>query len=350
MIDQKRLGALATAARTAAGLAYCPYSKFPVGAAVLGENGEIYSGCNVENASFGLTICAERNAIQGAAAHGVRSIQAVVIYTPTTDPAAPCGACRQVIREFGRNVEIICVCDGSETLRLPLESLLPTSFGPEDMGCGLHQAMRGNGNILQKADTQLLRMCIDIDNVVARTDEVMRKLISDFTGGRVDLRYEDVDNFNYWQCRDGNGNSISKAEWKSIHDVFSQPENLQLVKPVEGVQNHLRKLSNCFSLHLATSRLPRARKATVEWLEKHNFPSHALHFTQHGEKHVSLGNFIASIEDDLEQAEAFANHGIMMSYVVAHPWNASLEERRNLRRVTNWDELVDSLLRLANEV
>src|SRR5205814_4528120 len=90
---------LAAAARRAAGHAYCPYSRFPVGAAVLTDRGEIFTGCNVENASYGLTICAERNAVFQAVTHGQGRlvIQAVVVYTPTPQPTAPCGACRQVI-------------------------------------------------------------------------------------------------------------------------------------------------------------------------------------------------------------------------------------------------------------
>ena len=126
--------ALIAAARAASARAYCPYSKFPVGAAVLTENGEIFSGCNVENASYGLTICAERNAIFQAVAAGRTTITAVVVYTPTSIPSAPCGACRQVINEFGPDAEIISVCDGPEVLRTTLGRLLPEAFGPRNLG------------------------------------------------------------------------------------------------------------------------------------------------------------------------------------------------------------------------
>src|SRR5471030_2539074 len=88
---------LEQAARRAAGAAYAPYSKFRVGAAVLTGSGKIFTGCNVENASYGLCNCAERTAIFSAVTAGERKIKAVAIYTPTATPITPCGACRQVI-------------------------------------------------------------------------------------------------------------------------------------------------------------------------------------------------------------------------------------------------------------
>jgi cytidine deaminase len=126
---------LASAARAAAARAYCPYSRFPVGAAVLNDRGEIFSGCNVENASYGLTICAERIAIFQAVAQteGPLVIRAVCVYTPTPIPATPCGACRQVINEFGPNAEIISVCDGGNSLHSHLATLLPHAFGPGNL-------------------------------------------------------------------------------------------------------------------------------------------------------------------------------------------------------------------------
>ena len=129
-----RLEMIATA-RQAAAKAYCPYSRFQVGAAVLTGHGEIYSGCNVENASYGLTICAERNAIFQAVARsaGPLVIRAVVVFTPTTEPTAPCGACRQVINEFGPDAEVFSVCDGPATITNRLDTLLPEAFGPHNL-------------------------------------------------------------------------------------------------------------------------------------------------------------------------------------------------------------------------
>jgi cytidine deaminase len=132
-IPASMLKELESAARTAAGRAYAPYSKFRVGAAVLGDSGKIHSGCNVENASYGLASCAERNAIFAAVGAGEHAIRAVAIYTPTPTATAPCGACRQVIREFGPDAIVISVCDGPGRLESTLGELLPKSFGPEDL-------------------------------------------------------------------------------------------------------------------------------------------------------------------------------------------------------------------------
>lgn len=124
---------LENAARAAAARAYAPYSKFPVGAAVLTASGKIHTGCNVENASYGLANCAERTAIFSAAAQGERELVAVAIYTPTAAPAAPCGACRQVINEFGPRARIIAVCDSPKRLETTLDRLLPDAFGPKNL-------------------------------------------------------------------------------------------------------------------------------------------------------------------------------------------------------------------------
>jgi cytidine deaminase len=133
-ISTKELEQLKKAALQASKNAYCPYSRFPVGAAILNEAGKIASGCNVENASYGLTICAERNAIfQSIASYGQHHIKAVVVYTPRAKPSAPCGACRQVIKEFGPNAEVYSYCDGKEVLRMEISELLPNSFNSQDI-------------------------------------------------------------------------------------------------------------------------------------------------------------------------------------------------------------------------
>jgi cytidine deaminase len=129
-IPETTIKNLAAKAKEASKHAYCPYSKFRVGAAVLTDSGDVFTGCNVENASYGLTICAERNAIFHMVAQAKQHIKAVVIYTPTPKPTAPCGACRQVIHEFGPDAMIISVCDGADMPRKTLAELLPDAFGP----------------------------------------------------------------------------------------------------------------------------------------------------------------------------------------------------------------------------
>ena len=130
-----QLRKLKAAARTAAGRAYAPYSKFTVGAAILTSSGKIFSGCNVENASYGLTNCAERTAIFNAVAAGERKLklQCVVVYTPTDMPTAPCGACRQVINEFGPSALVLSICRGKGHISSSLHELLPGAFGPADL-------------------------------------------------------------------------------------------------------------------------------------------------------------------------------------------------------------------------
>jgi cytidine deaminase len=122
------------AARAAMKNAYCRYSKFRVGAAVLSAEGEIFAGCNVENASYGLTMCAERNAIFQAVAKGRRDITAVVIVTATKESTPPCGACRQVINEFGPEAEVFLFGKGKAGTKFKLSKLLPRAFGPRNLG------------------------------------------------------------------------------------------------------------------------------------------------------------------------------------------------------------------------
>lgn len=120
-------------AKEASSKAYCRYSRFSVGAAVLTEGGEIFSGCNVENASYGLSMCAERTAVFTAIAKGHKKIRAVAIYTPTDTPTSPCGACRQVINEFGPDAEIFSFDKDGHVLKFALADLLPGAFGPDNL-------------------------------------------------------------------------------------------------------------------------------------------------------------------------------------------------------------------------
>lgn len=123
---------LVAAARAAQQHAYAPYSKFRVGAALEAEDGTIFTGCNVENASFGLTICAERVAIATAISVGQRRFLRAAVVTDTEPPAAPCGACRQVLAEFGTSLQLVLA--GRETeITVSLRDLLPLAFGPEQL-------------------------------------------------------------------------------------------------------------------------------------------------------------------------------------------------------------------------
>ena len=128
MLDNDTKNNLIAEARRARDAAYARYSNFKVGAAVLTEQGNIFSGCNIENASFGATMCAERVAIFSAVAAGETRIKAVAVIADLDKPIAPCGLCRQVIAEFGPDAEVIMLNTGGEEATVTLPVLLPLSF------------------------------------------------------------------------------------------------------------------------------------------------------------------------------------------------------------------------------
>ena len=129
-MDQRLL----SAAKAAMELAYAPYSKFQVGAAILAENGQIYSGCNVENAAYPNGTCAEAGAIAAMVQGGARQIREIAVIARGDQLCTPCGGCRQRIREFAAPETKVHVC-GPEGLRRTFtrEELLPESFGPENL-------------------------------------------------------------------------------------------------------------------------------------------------------------------------------------------------------------------------
>ncbi|MBN2313006.1 MAG: HAD hydrolase-like protein [Sedimentisphaerales bacterium] len=187
------------------------------------------------------------------------------------------------------------------------------------------------------------RICLDLDNVLADTDKLMRSIIYEFTEGDVDLRYQDITTFNYWECNDKKGNFISKEQWSEIHDVFSRSENILTVEPYPEIQEYLNQIAGKFALHIVTTRLRAARKPTVEWLECHNFPEHSLHFVEHGKKHIALGEFKVSVEDHREQAEQFAAIGTT-SYILAHPLNETTSNSATIR-LQDWRMLCEHIVR-----
>lgn len=128
-MDAKELMKIARKARQNA---YAPYSHFAVGAALLAQSGRVYTGCNIENASYGLTCCAERNAIFAAVGAGERRFKMLAVAADSPEPVAPCGACRQVIAEFG--IPFVVMGNLKEaTKTMTAEELLPYGFGQESM-------------------------------------------------------------------------------------------------------------------------------------------------------------------------------------------------------------------------
>lgn len=119
-------------AREAMRNAWAPYSEFRVGAAIEAADGRVFVGCNVESASYGLTICAERMALGAAVAAGARQLRRIAVTTEVEPPAAPCGACRQLLAEFGLKTEVIAAGPSSER-RWTLGALLPDAFTKESL-------------------------------------------------------------------------------------------------------------------------------------------------------------------------------------------------------------------------
>lgn len=115
-------------ARLASLKAHAPYSSFAVGAVLVADDGSVYPACNVESASYGATICAERAAVCAAVAAGRRDFREIVIYTETDKPTSPCGICRQFLMDFSPQMTVTCVCKTGEVLQRSLAELLPEAF------------------------------------------------------------------------------------------------------------------------------------------------------------------------------------------------------------------------------
>ncbi len=130
-VDMKHL---IEAARDARQRAYAPYSSYPVGAALLASSGKVYTGCNIENASYGLTICAERVALGTAVAAGEREFDAIVIAGGEGEPSMPCGACRQFMTEWGKpEMQVVIVSGQGHRRDLTLGDLFPHAFSPASL-------------------------------------------------------------------------------------------------------------------------------------------------------------------------------------------------------------------------
>ena len=131
--DDPRVEQLAPHAVAAMRRAYAPYSRFRVGAALLTRTGEVFVGCNVENASYPASICAERGAVMAALAQGRRDFEMIVIATEAEVPAPPCGQCRQVLAEFAPTLPVVSVAHDGLTRRWTMDELLPSPFLPESL-------------------------------------------------------------------------------------------------------------------------------------------------------------------------------------------------------------------------
>jgi len=124
---------LVECARRAAEFAAAELSGYKVGAAILAADGRVFTGCNVESSSYGLTICAERTALVKALSEGAVILERIAVVTAGKKPAAPCGACRQMLYDYAPAIEVIFAASGDSFVKLPLLDLLPMPFGKEDL-------------------------------------------------------------------------------------------------------------------------------------------------------------------------------------------------------------------------
>jgi cytidine deaminase len=139
-LSRAREDLLVDAALRARERAWAPYSRFAVGAALLCDDGSLVEGCNVENVSYGLCICAERTAVAAAVAAGRRRFSAIAIATASTPPSPPCGMCRQVLAEFCSDLPIVCVNPDGERVRTTLQRIFPGNFTAELLRSGQRPA------------------------------------------------------------------------------------------------------------------------------------------------------------------------------------------------------------------
>ena len=131
--DERTITMLRERAFAAMERAYAPYSNFKVGAALLGTDGSVTEGCNVENASYSASICAERTAISAAVARGIRTFDALVVTTEADEPTPPCGICRQVLEEFSPHLIVMSFTRDGREARWTLDELLPKAFTPHSL-------------------------------------------------------------------------------------------------------------------------------------------------------------------------------------------------------------------------
>ena len=132
-VDEKMRKTLVEQAKQVMKMAYVPYSEFPVGAALLTREGKIFTGCNIENASYGATNCAERTAFFKAISEGYKDFVALAVVSEHPGYTYPCGICRQVIQEFAKDIEVIFQNKEGKTLILRIKDLLPYAFDEEDL-------------------------------------------------------------------------------------------------------------------------------------------------------------------------------------------------------------------------
>lgn len=199
------------------------------------------------------------------------------------------------------------------------------------------------------------RVCVDIDNVLAETDSVMREIIRVATVSKenpsgIKYEYEDIVEFEYNLCKNSAGLSVSKDVWNAVHQVFQDPNSgyVDSIRPMSGSLDGLLALAQEWDIWIVTSRHDGALKKATEWVERH-FPGFSANvhssFGRPGKWAVS--EFYAAVDDHLETAAGFADNGVQ-SFVYHRKWNQRAAVDPRLRVVTDWPHLVHELHRLLN--
>ena len=183
-------------------------------------------------------------------------------------------------------------------------------------------------------------ICVDIDNTIADTDSVLRRVIRMVSRDRVRLAHEDVVCYEYWKCRDAQGHRLTSQEWHRVVDEFHR-ERLEEIPPFRGVVGHLTRLGEIFEIHLATTRNPTSEASTRAWLRRHRIPHDRLHFARPGEKHRISHEYDFPVEDDREQAYAFVASGVP-AIMLGRPWNY-VGPASPVERLPDWPAIVGRL-------
>ena len=184
-------------------------------------------------------------------------------------------------------------------------------------------------------------LSIDIDNVLSDTDTVIRQVAYDHTNGRVRLDYEDVVAFDYRECKDKRGNSMSTPEWNAIHDAVMVNHAAEFA-PLDGAIDAVTRLADHFNLLIVTSRPQHVAEITQRWLATQGFPDHELLFSEPGGKHVAGPKPDFAVDDDREQAYAF-HFADVRAILFAHPWN-KVGPYSPIERVGDWEQICEILL------
>jgi uncharacterized HAD superfamily protein len=188
---------------------------------------------------------------------------------------------------------------------------------------------------------------VDIDNCLTQSDEVFRDLIREHTNGYVCFRQKDITQYNYTDCVDKRGHTLSEADWQEVLEKFLEDDVLENLLPVPGAIDAMHELAEFADLHIATARNIQGWAGTARWLLDNDVPNHQLHFVNGGRKHHALPVADFTIEDHYDQAVSFASVVRVSSILISYPWNkAHKHPDHPVLWVKEWDGLPKQIKKL----